>query len=139
MTLYLHASSVALGDRALLIRGRSGSGKSSLALALMARGAALVADDVTEISREGPNLRVQCPPAGRGLIEARGIGLLRPARLVDSAILSFVVDLDETETERLPFARQCDILGVSVDLVRRVDGPHFADALMCYLEGQRHA
>lgn len=122
-----------------MIRGASGSGKSALALALMARGAALVADDVTLVARNGAELWATCPAAGRGLIEARGVGILSAMRVAEGAQLSLVVDLDDFETERLPLARQCDILGVSVDLVRRVDGPHFADALMCYLEGRRHA
>ncbi|GHC64487.1 HPr kinase/phosphorylase [Neogemmobacter tilapiae] len=134
-----HASCVAFGARGLLIRGASGSGKSSLALAMMARGAALIADDVTRLAVRNGQLVATCPPQGRGLIEARNMGILRTARVQDQTILALVADLDDVETERLPVARHCDILGVTLDLVRRIDGPHFADALLCYLEGQRHA
>lgn len=52
----LHASCVALDGRGLLILGPSGSGKSALALELMALGADLVADDRTEIEGQGPDL-----------------------------------------------------------------------------------
>jgi HPr kinase/phosphorylase len=139
LTLSLHASCIAFGERGLLIRGRSGAGKSALALALMARGAALVADDLTLVDLRNGQLWATCPPQGRGLIEARGMGILRAARVRDHVVLALVADLNEVEAERLPVARHCDILGVSLDLVRRIDGPHFADALLCYLEGQRHA
>jgi HPr kinase/phosphorylase len=139
LTLSIHASCIAFGERGLLIRGRSGAGKSALALALMARGAALVADDLTLVDLRSGQLWATCPAKGRGLIEARNLGVLRTARVRDRVALTLVADLDEIETERLPVARHCDILGVSLDLVRRIDGPHFADALLCYLEGQRHA
>jgi HPr kinase/phosphorylase len=139
LNLTLHASCIALGDNGLLIRGSAGAGKSALALALMARGAALVADDVTVVSLNNAQLVASCPPSGRGLIEARGLGILRAPRVQQQVTLALVVDLDQLETERLPVAQHCDILGVSLDLVRRIDGPHFADALLCYLEGQRHA
>ncbi|MFN3389305.1 MAG: HPr kinase/phosphorylase, partial [Allosphingosinicella sp.] len=47
MSETVHASCVAIGGRAVLIAGRSGSGKSDLALRLIDRGARLVSDDYT--------------------------------------------------------------------------------------------
>jgi len=73
----LHASCVALQDKGLLILGPSGSGKSALALQLMALGAVLVADDYTDLVRCDDRVIARCPAALRGLIEARGIGILR--------------------------------------------------------------
>ena len=55
----VHASCVARDGRAVLIRGASGSGKSGLALQLMALGAGLVADDRTRLWREGDIFRRQ--------------------------------------------------------------------------------
>lgn len=53
----LHASVVALGDRAFALVGPRGAGKSTLALALVQRGARLVSDDVAVLSeREGATL-----------------------------------------------------------------------------------
>ena len=73
--LVLHATCVAWEGRAVLIRGASGAGKSSLGLELMAWGCGLVADDRTELwAREG-RLMARCPVAIRGLIEARGVRL----------------------------------------------------------------
>ena len=134
----LHASAVALNGRGLLILGPSGAGKSSLALRLMSLGARLVADDRIELAREGDTLVASCPPPLRGLIEARGIGLLRtdPAPSADVAL---AVDLAQTETDRLPPDRRITILRVSLPLVLASPHAHFADALMLYLRHGRHA
>ncbi|WP_411911809.1 HPr kinase/phosphorylase [Rhodovulum sulfidophilum] len=128
----LHASTVAHRGRAVLIRGASGAGKSALALQLMALGAELVADDRTILTRTGSGLLASAPEAIRGLIEARRVGLLRAAA-VASAPVVLAVDLDTSETERLPPARVTEILGESLPLLRRVDRPYFAAAILQYL------
>ncbi|MCA0872736.1 HPr kinase/phosphatase C-terminal domain-containing protein [Seohaeicola saemankumensis] len=132
----LHASCVALGRRALLITGASGSGKSSMALALMAHGAQLVADDRTVVTRQGDDLIAAAPPAIAGLIEARGIGILN-ADTIGATPLYAVLDLDQTETERLPGHRETTLLGQSVPLLLRVETPHFAAAVLQYLKAGR--
>ncbi len=132
----LHASCVALGRRALLITGASGSGKSSMALALMAYGAQLVADDRTLVTRQGDDLIAAAPPTIAGLIEARGIGILHAAT-VGATPLFAVLDLDRTETERLPHHHETDLLGQSVPLLLRVATPHFTAALLQYLKAGR--
>lgn len=72
----IHASCVAIGGRAVLIEGRSGEGKSDLALRLIDRGAALVSDDQTICLRQEGAL-LACPPATiAGKIEVRGVGIL---------------------------------------------------------------
>jgi HPr kinase/phosphorylase len=115
--LVLHASCVAMDGageiRAVLILGRSGAGKSALALELMSRGARLVADDRTLVVRRGGALIASCPPAISGLIEARGIGLIRVPPLA-RARLALAVDLDEGEGDRLPPPRRMDLLGVAL-------------------------
>jgi len=72
----LHASCVAIDGRAVLIEGRSGSGKSDLALRLIDRGAKLVSDDYTVLVRERDRLLAQPPATIAGRIEVRGIGIV---------------------------------------------------------------
>lgn len=72
----LHASCVAIDGRAVLIEGRSGSGKSDLALRLIDRGAKLVSDDYTVLVRERDRLLAQPPATIAGKIEVRGIGIV---------------------------------------------------------------
>jgi HPr kinase/phosphorylase len=133
----LHASCVALEGRGLLILGPSGAGKSGLALQLMALGARLVADDRTEVFRDGSGLSARCPPALAGLIEARGIGILRADPLTHAPVV-LAVDLGQSETERLPQRRVIFVLGATIDLVLGPQSAHFASALCCYLRGQRY-
>lgn len=102
----IHASAVALDGEGLLILGPPGSGKSALALDLIALGAELIADDLVRLGDTGGVLTAA--PAhdeSTGLIEARGIGLLRlPA--VGVALVRLVMDLGQVETERLPPLRR---------------------------------
>jgi serine kinase of HPr protein (carbohydrate metabolism regulator) len=71
----IHASSVSIGGRAVLIAGRPGSGKSDLALRLIDRGAVLISDDYTILARAGDSLLASPPETIRGRIEIRGVGL----------------------------------------------------------------
>jgi HPr kinase/phosphorylase len=104
----VHASTVLVGNRAVLIRGPSGSGKSRLAFDLILAGragqipaATLVGDDrvYLEIAQD----RVLVRPAREltGLIEIRGLGIRR-CDFVEQAIVALVVDLSATDAERMP-------------------------------------
>ena len=73
-TLY-QATCVAIGGRGLMIEGPPGSGKSSLALALIDRGAVLVGDDGVTVERDGDVVRASPAPATAGLLEVRNVGL----------------------------------------------------------------
>ncbi|MDU9002780.1 HPr kinase/phosphorylase [Sedimentitalea todarodis] len=132
----VHASCVAVAKRGCLIIGASASGKSSLALSLMGYGASLIADDRVVLERSATGIRASAPPAIRGLIEARGVGILtcEPANAV---VIGVVVDMDTVETARLPQARTTELLGEPVTLLHRVCGPHFAPALMQFLKSGR--
>lgn len=134
----VHASCVAVKGRGLLILGPSGAGKSSLALRLMALGADLVADDRTEIYREGEGVVARCPHVLRRLIEARGVGILR-ADCVDQAEITLVADLGQREPDRLPLHRRITLLGYDLDLVLQPQNDHFPEALMHYLRGGRQS
>ncbi|WP_244437480.1 HPr kinase/phosphorylase [Roseivivax isoporae] len=129
---------MALDGRAALIRGRAGSGKSALALGMMAAGAALVADDRVILTRDGDGIVLSAPEAIRGLIEARGIGLLRARPAEGPVRLSVVVDLDTPETARLPPLRHVTLLSCAVPVLHNFAHPHFAAALVQYLKGGRH-
>ena len=133
-SLTLHASTVAVAGRGLLILGPSGAGKSALALQLMALGAELVADDRTIL---GPGadggLVATCPPAIRGLIEARGLGLLR-ATPRDAVPLAAAVDLGQSETRRLPEPRLITFLGRALPLLFKAESGYFAAALLHYMK-----
>ena len=127
----VHATCVALNGRGLLITGASGSGKSALALALMGLGADLVSDDRVQLARRGGRLLADAPPAIRGLIEARGMGLL-VARPAGPTPVVAVVDLEREETERLPPPRETLLLGVALPHLRMVGAARFPPALIQY-------
>jgi len=96
-----HATTVAIDGAGVMLTGPSGSGKSGLALGLMALGAELVADDRTTIElREGWPWAL-APERLAGVIEARGVGLIR-VPFCPSAPLRLVVDMGEAEGARLP-------------------------------------
>ncbi len=132
----VHASCVALDGRGLLITGDSGSGKSGLALQLMALGALLVADDRVELKMSGNKVTAHSPANIRGLIEARGLGLLR-ADTVGPVALVYVVDLNRTETARLPDPVDAKVLRQTVPLLHAADIPHFAASLIQLLKAGR--
>jgi HPr kinase/phosphorylase len=132
----VHASCVAIEGQAVVILGKSGSGKSSLALQLMAHGASLVADDRTQLVHTEQGLRASCPNEIRGLIEARGVGLLH-ADQVPRATVQLAVDLDQLETERFPQPRELEICGHRLICLHRVDAPHFAASILQMLKAGR--
>ncbi|MCX7889650.1 MAG: HPr kinase/phosphatase C-terminal domain-containing protein [Rhodobacteraceae bacterium] len=129
----LHASAVAWQGRAVLILGRAGAGKSSLALQLMAFGCDLVSDDRTIVTARGEDIWAAPPDAIAGRIEARGLGIL-PADHVPHARLILAVDLDSRETGRLPSRRVRDILGRAIPLVLGPAGPHLAASVLQFLK-----
>ncbi|RIV91115.1 serine kinase [Aurantiacibacter xanthus] len=90
---------VALDGRALLIEGAPGTGKSSLALALIDAGAQLIGDDGVTLVAEGDHLIASPPPRIAGLIEVRGVGLVTLP--TTSAPVALAIALDE-KAPRLP-------------------------------------
>ena len=134
--LILHATTVAVSGRAVLITGQSGSGKSALGLELMCRGARLVADDRTVLRLEPIGLMASAPAPLSGLIEARFVGLLCADPMIEAPV-ALAVDLDRTETERLPQRRTVAYLGQDVALLHKSDAAHFPAAIVQYLSGGR--
>jgi len=135
-SLTLHATCVAVGEAGVLLTGPSGSGKSALALALMAYGAVLVADDQTVLAVQGDAVVATCPPAIKGMIEARGMGLLN-AETRERVAIGLVVDLGQTESLRLPPFRTVTLCGRTLPLVLGQTSPHFPAALWHYVKAGR--
>ena len=104
----VHASAVLVGDRAVLIRGPSGSGKSRLAFDLILAGragqipaATLVGDDRVYLQVAQGQLVVRPARELAGLIEIRGLGIRR-CDFAEQAVVGLVVDLSASDAERLP-------------------------------------
>ncbi len=112
----LHASSVATEGRAVLITGRSGSGKSDLALRLIDRGARLVSDDYTMVKRLKGRLYAAPPPNIAGKIEVRGIGIVAMENVSDIPVC-LVVDLDRGATRMPEMQERFVLAGVELPVI----------------------
>lgn len=138
--LRLHGSCVHLGGRGVVLSGRSGSGKSDLALRLIDVGAVLVADDQLLIERAGGRLLGRPAETLVGLLEVRGLGILRlPCRV--PCELDLVVELDRSgRMPRLPSRTSREILGVELPCIR-IDPrtPSAAAAIRLVLTAERVA
>ncbi len=116
-TLLVHGTAVAIDGEAVLLRGPSGAGKSDLGLRLIDGGADLVADDQALLRLEGARVMVHAPDAIAGMIEVRGVGIVR-VDAVAGAPLALIVDLlPSGEIERLPEPRFEAVLGIAVPLI----------------------
>ena len=104
-TLQLQGTAVAIEGRGVLLRGPSGSGKSSLALRLIEEGAVLIADDLCELRRAGDRLVIDLPaavdPKFRGAIERRAQGIERLA-YAGPTPLALVVDVSSGSGGEVP-------------------------------------
>jgi len=117
MTL-VHASCVAIDGAGLLLRGPSGSGKSDLALRLIDFGAQLVADDQVAIEREGGRAIARPVERLAGLLEVRGLGVVRLDHLA-AAPLVLVVDLVAADrVERMPEPSTVSLCEIELPLIQ---------------------
>ncbi|WP_417621682.1 HPr kinase/phosphorylase [Parasphingorhabdus sp.] len=109
----LHATAVAINGAGVMILGKSGSGKSDLALRLIDRGALLVSDDYVDITRVDQNLLLSPPASIAGKLEVRSLGILKYDHISRIA-LKLIVNLKETP-DRFPIDKQAAILlGIEV-------------------------
>jgi HPr kinase/phosphorylase len=112
-----HATSVVFCGHGLLLRGKSGSGKSDLALRIMDAGGSLISDDYTQLSVRDGKLFGAPPESIQGLIEVRGVGLLEVPHLA-SAQLDAVIECESLdEIERLPPLIHTTLEGVKLPLL----------------------
>jgi HPr kinase/phosphorylase len=114
----IHACALVIGETGVLIRGKSGTGKSSLVMALLeaagSKGvfARLVADDRVALHAAGDRLIAAPHPALAGMVEQRGTGIV-PLSHEKSTRISCVIDLVQGGGDRMP---------VEADLSATVDG-----------------
>jgi HPr kinase/phosphorylase len=114
----IRGTCVAVDGRGVLLRGPSGAGKSDLALRLIDEGARLVADDYTDIEGRDGRVFASAPPEISGMIEVRGLGILRVAA-EPSVALDVVIDLAVAkDVPRMPRSEKLEILGVFVPVFR---------------------
>jgi serine kinase of HPr protein (carbohydrate metabolism regulator) len=112
----VHASSVAIEGRAVLITGPSGAGKSDLTLRLIDRGFSLVSDDQTIVKLAGPRLVASAPPTIAGKLEIRGIGIME-MEVASNVPVALLVELT-SDIARLPDdSRERPILGIPLPLI----------------------
>jgi serine kinase of HPr protein (carbohydrate metabolism regulator) len=115
--LMVHATAIAIDGRAILLRGPSGAGKSDLAVRLIDGGARLLADDQALLRRADNRVLVRAPATIAGLIEVRGVGVVR-VDCLDEAPLALVVDLaPSAQIERIPDNRFEEVLGLAIPLI----------------------
>lgn len=122
-SLRIDGVAVAIGEKAVLLRGPSGSGRSDLALRLVDEGARLISDEQVELHRDGDRLLIAVPAAMpekiKGYIEARGLGLVQVPHVDESVPLVWVVDMvNRSEIERLPPAQTAEYLGLAIPLLK---------------------
>lgn len=100
----IHATCIALNNKGILLLGASGGGKSDLALRLIEQlGAALVADDRTDLSIRQNRLIAACPVNLQNMLEVRGLGIIKLPSQAEAEV-ALVVELVSSPqaVERLP-------------------------------------
>ncbi|WP_339690363.1 HPr kinase/phosphatase C-terminal domain-containing protein [uncultured Parasphingorhabdus sp.] len=111
--LNLHATAVAISGAGLMICGKSGSGKSDLALRLIDRGATLISDDYVDISRANEKLFLSPPANLAGKLEVRSMGIVEQDYL-SGIPLKLIVKLED-RPDRFPMDKQTMILlGITI-------------------------
>lgn len=115
----IHATCVAIKEKGILLLGKSGFGKSDLALRLIEnKGATLVADDRIDVERQNNTIIASCPEAIKGLLEVRGIGIIKVPylELCDIKMAVNLVD-DIKQIERMPENKFYEIHQVKIPLI----------------------
>lgn len=103
------ATCIEVEGHGVLLRGASGAGKSDLALRLINEGARLIADDYAEIDRRDGHLVARAPAPIAGLLEVRGIGVLRLAALASTTLVACFELVEPDQVSRTPRAETTEI------------------------------
>lgn len=116
MSALHQACCVAIAGRALLIEGLPGSGKSSLALALIDRGAMLIGDDGVALEFDDGRLLASPPPNIAGLLEVRNVGLLH-FQTTAKVPVALVLRLDRAAPRFIEASESVALFGAAIPLV----------------------
>ena len=102
-TMSVHGTMMNIYGKGVLITGKSGVGKSELALDLINRGHMLIADDLVELSHVNNYIKCSAPDNIKGMLEVRGIGIVDIKRtfgghsFLNSCNLDFIIHLVSSE------------------------------------------
>ena len=112
----IHASSIDINGKGVVILGKSGAGKSNLAIKLISMGAKLISDDQTHFKFKENKIIISKPETTPNFIEARGIGLIKVPFVVSSKLFCFV-KITNLELNRLPNAKNKYCFGKKIKLM----------------------
>ena len=116
--------------KGVLILGKSGSGKSSLALSLVANGAQLVCDDRAQLQVKNEILMMTKPPSLPSALEVRGLGLIH-VRVSTEARVDLIIDMDLTSDSRLG-GHKMELFGVEIPCVKGQNFYGLSDAIIVW-------
>lgn len=135
----LHASAFAHQGAGCLLLGESGTGKSAAVAQALLLGAALIADDLVDVTNDAGGLIAAAPQALAGVLELCGLGLIRPESAIRHHPLHLVITLTKDAHERLPAPETYEILGVFLPHLRLSAAPHTPIAsILLYLQAMRN-
>ena len=115
----LHATCIAIKQNGILLLGKSGAGKSDLALRLIEnKNAILVADDRVDIKKIDNKIFALPPHTIKGLLELRGIGIIKVSYL-EQCDIKLAVNLvdDIKQIERMPENKFYEIQQVKIPMI----------------------
>ncbi len=112
----MHATSVYINGKGIIIFGKSGAGKSNLAIKLISFGAKLISDDQTQLELNKNKIFLRKPDTTPNFIEARGIGLIEVPQVTSAELFCFV-KITEIELKRLPYEKQKYCFGKKVKMI----------------------
>ena len=129
-TKTIRASGVCFEKKGVLILGKSGSGKSSLALSLVANGAQLVCDDRAQLQVKNEILMMTKPPSLPSALEVRGLGLIK-IPLITEARVDLIIDMGLTSDSRLG-GHKMELVGVEIPCVKGQNFYGLSDAIIVW-------
>lgn len=99
----IHATAVEIDGSGVLLIGGSGAGKSDLALRLISnKNAVLVADDRVDLKAENGRLVASAPKNIEGLLEVRGVGIVKMPFKPSATIELVVAAASNEDIQRYP-------------------------------------